>query len=404
MSPTHRSAISIVAICFLMGLTGRGLLESFVVFLLPLGNSFGWERASAVSIYSLGILVNGLAGPFIGRFLDLAGPRAVYLAGLCLLGACFSVAAYATALWHFQLFVGFGGGIASACLGNVPNAILLGRWFRRRLTLATSIVFSALGVGIMVVLPLTQLLIDELGWRGAYRALGATALLVAVPVAILPWAHFHAGRPELMMETPVGRSANGDGWRFAEVFRNPAFWGLSAVYFFTGMAMYAITVQIVAYLVEIGFPPLKAAAAWGVSGLLLPVGMVLVGWLDGVIGRRRSVLLSYGLTILGIAHLWLLSVYPNIVVLGAFLITFGSMLGSRGPLIATIAIRVFRGGSVATILGAITACGGLGAAIGSWLGGLLHDLTGNYHAVIAFATVSTLCAITPFFTIREMKR
>ena len=400
MNATQRSAIYLVVICFAMGLSGRGFLESFVVFLLPLSEDFGWERASAASIYSLGILINGLAGPLVGRYLDLAGPRLVYVTGLSLLGTCFVAAAYTSELWHLQLLVGFGCGLASACLGNVPNAILLGRWFRGRLTLATSIVFSSLGIGIMVILPTTQLLIDALGWRGAYRTMGVAMLILAVPVGLLPWRMFRAGRADL---PPDQKTADTAGYKLVDALRNPAYWGLSAVYFFTGMAMYAITVQIVAYLIEIGFPPLKAAAAWGVSGLLVPVGMVLVGWLDGVIGRRYSVLLSYGLTLLGIAHLSLLAVYPNIIVLSGFLITFGSMLGSRGPLIATIAMRIFRGGSIATILGAITASGGLGAALGAWFGALLHDLTGNYQAVILFAAISTLCAILPFFLVREMK-
>lgn len=402
MNATQRSAISLVVICFAMGLFGRGFLESFVVFLLPLGEDFGWDRASAASIYSLGILVNGLAGPVVGRYLDLAGPRLVYVTGLSLLGSCFVAAAHTSELWHLQLLVGLGSGIASACLGNVPNAILLGRWFRGRLTLATSIVFSSLGIGIMVILPITQLLIDAFGWRGAYRAMGVSILVLAAPVGLLPWGMFRAGRTDPPAE-PAAKTDGNVGYRLVDALRNPAYWGLSAVYFFTAMAMYAITVQIVAYLVEIGFPPLKAAAAWGVSGLLVPVGMVLVGWLDGVMGRLHSVLLSYGLTLLGIAHLSLLAVYPNIFVLSAFLFTFGSMLGSRGPLVTTIAMRIFRGGSVATILGAITASGGLGAAFGAWFGALLHDLTGNYQAVILFAAISTLCAILPFFLVREMK-
>ena len=118
--------------------------------------------------------------------------------------------------------------------------------------------------------------------------------------------------------------------------REPVFWGIFAVYFFTSTAMFAIIVQVVAYLVAVGFPPLDAATAWGFSGMLLPVGMVLVGWLDAIIGRRPSVLLSYALSLLGIGALWLLARFPNVWLLGVFVVCFGGMLGSRGPLLATI--------------------------------------------------------------------
>ena len=72
--------------------------------------------------------------------------------------------------------------------------------------------------------------------------------------------------------------------------------------------MYAITAQIVAYLIDAGFPPLQAATAWGFSGVVLLFGMLGISTLDGIIGRRPSVLFSYGvsLPIVGIFLLWLL--------------------------------------------------------------------------------------------------
>src|SRR5215207_4568877 len=68
--------VVVATVCFLMGFTGRGLLESFVVFLLPLSTEFSLDRASAVSIYALSVLAAGTAGPLVGRLFDRAGPRA----------------------------------------------------------------------------------------------------------------------------------------------------------------------------------------------------------------------------------------------------------------------------------------------------------------------------------------
>ncbi|MGM3120145.1 hypothetical protein ACS2TQ_27280, partial [Bacillus cereus group sp. BC330] len=89
-------------------------------------------------------------------------------------------------------------------------------------------------------------------------------------------------------------------------------------------------------------PPLQAATAWGFSGVVLLFGMLGVTWLDGIIGRRRSVLFSYALSIIGIGLLWLLKSYPNVWLLTAFVVTFGSMIGSRGPLITATAMKIFR--------------------------------------------------------------
>jgi MFS family permease len=348
------------------------------------------------------VFANGVVGPFVGQLFDRVGPRLVYALGLGLLGGGFSLAAHAGALWQLQLCLGLGVGVAAACLGNVPNGTLLARWFRTRLTLVTSIAFSAFGIGILALVPLAQVLNDRLGWRGAYEVMGGVTLALVIPIFFLPWRRLAAGNPEFARGGGSGGSAL-QSWTILAAIRHPAFWGLFFVYFFTSAAMFAIVPQVVAYLVAVGFAPLEAATAWGFSGMLLPLGMIIVGWLDGVIGRRRSVLFSYALSFIGIVLLWLLGRSPNLWLLGGFIACFGGMLGSRGPLISTIALRVFGGPAAATIFGTIGIGNGLGAALGSWIGGLLHDWTGHYDAVIAFAGASVLCAVLPFLAIRELR-
>ena len=42
IAETRRTALSVLVICFALGLAGRGLNETFLVFLLPLAQAFGW--------------------------------------------------------------------------------------------------------------------------------------------------------------------------------------------------------------------------------------------------------------------------------------------------------------------------------------------------------------------------
>jgi MFS family permease len=149
---------------------------------------------------------------------------------------------------------------------------------------------------------------------------------------------------------------------------------------------------------------MQAAAAWGSTGILLPLGMIAIGWLDGVIGRRRSILVSYSVSLTGMVLLWLLGHFPSGWLLGASVLCFGSTLGSRGPLISVLALRLFRGRHAATIFGMISVGGGLGSAAGAWLGGLLHDLSGGYDAVIGFACLSIVVAMTLFLTVPALRR
>jgi MFS family permease len=401
LKPT-RVALNVLALCFALSVLGRGLGESFTVFLKPISESFGWDRAQVVSVYSLAALASGLAAPLIGRLFDRSGPRSVYSLGLILLGGAFLFAAHAQHVWQFQLSLGLCVGFGMASIGNVPNSILLGRWFGPRLPTAMAVVYSATGAGVLILLPASQVLIEHFGWRGAYQVFGGAALFLLVPLLLLPWRLFSTGSPHLTKTAVAGFV--DEGWTLRSAMRHHAFWALFSTFFFTAIGMYAISAQVVAYLIDAGFPPLQAATAWGFSGVVLLFGMLGISWLDGMIGRRPSVLFSYALSIVGIVMLWLLQWHPNIWLLTGFVICFGSMIGSRGPLLTATAMKIFRGERVGTIYGTISIGSGLGSAFGSWSGGLLHDWTHSYNPLIGFALVSVLLGMIPFLVVPALRR
>jgi predicted MFS family arabinose efflux permease len=406
-SPPHDPAtpplaFGVVALVFLLMTLARGMPETFTVFLLPISNTFGWDRAQTVSVYSIGALSVGLAAPFVGRLFDHSGPRAVYAIGVILIGAGFSAAAFAQQLWQFQICAGLAVGLGSAGLGQVTGSLLVSRWFGARLPTALAVIASSMGAGVLLLVPLAQMLVDYAGWRGAYHILGAAMLASVVPLLLLPWRRITAGSGHVARTAQT--QADDTTWTLGSAMRHHAFWSLFAIFFFTGTGMFAVSVQVVTYLVEVGFPPLQAATAWGFSGVLLIIGMLTVSWLDGLLGRRRAILLAYGLTILGILMLWSLSRHPNVWLLAGFLFCFGSTMGSRGPLVAAATMSIFRGKRVGTIMGTISIGMGLGSAIGSWAGGLIHDWTHSYDLVFVFAIASVILGMTPFLVAPALRQ
>ena len=90
----------------------RGMGETFTVFLLPISNTFGWDRAQTVSVYSIGALCVGLARRSSGGCSITPG-RAPFTRSAVLIGTGFSAAAFAQQLWQFQLCVGLAVALAA---------------------------------------------------------------------------------------------------------------------------------------------------------------------------------------------------------------------------------------------------------------------------------------------------
>ncbi|MEH6497669.1 MAG: MFS transporter [Sneathiella sp.] len=397
-------AIGILAVCFLIGMIGRFSYENFPNLVSPLGVEFGWSRGTIASIYSLGALFTGLTGPIAGILFDRLGPRNVYSIGILSGGAGLMLAAMADNIWFFYLSISILVGFSAACCGNVTNSALASRWFREKLPLALAIIYSALGAGTLLGLSLSQIFISNFGWRQAEFLLGI-CVLVALPVILfLPWRKLAAGRKSAATASPKADAVLPVIWTMSKAVRTIPFWGLSAVFCFTGSAMFSVIIQAVTYLIEVGLPPIEASVSFGITGLFIPVGMIGSGYLIRRIGLLTTAMGSYIVTLAAILFLWSFETPDQVWALYGFILCFGLSMGSRGPMIGTIASHLYRGKNFGTIYGSISVGSGIGMASGSYFSGLLYDLTGTYDAVFLYSGISLLIGAAPFILVREMRK
>ena len=389
----------VLLLCFFFNFIGRGVGDTYMVFLLPLGAEFGWHRSQMTSVYSMLMVVGGLASPLSGIVFERWGARVLYGAGLALLGSAYFIAGQLTQLWQFYICIGLVGGLGASAIGMVPAAALISRWFDRRMSTAIGIAYAGFGCGSLVLVPLTQTLIDQGGWREAYHAIGLT-LLVLLPLSLLlPWGRIQAGQATMAVRRAKAAAALPAGpspLRLA--LRNKRFWLLVQVMFFTAMCIYLISVQSVAYLVDIGFTPLQAAGAFGSAGLLSVIGVSASGWIADRFGHRPAATLSFIGTFSGTVVLVVMSYGNAAWLLGGYVLLFGICQGARGPVVASLSARLFAGPGQATIYGAIHACMSVGSGIGALLSGVLHDLTGGYRAAFGLSMACLLLAAAPFWT------
>ena len=389
------AAVAVLLLVFALFMLARGMIETWPVFLSPVQSGLGWDRAGVASVYSVLMMAFGLGGILTGLAHDRFGPRAVYTVGLLMLGSGFFAASRLESVWQFHLAVGVCGGLGAAAIGMVPAQSLISRWFDRNLAAAMAFASTGLGFGTLCLAPLSRVLIDAFGWRGALEMMGGAIVVFAGAVVLLPWRRIAAG--------PIRPVGAGGGPSLREAASGRAFWALWGAFFVTSVGMYAVSLQSVTYMMEHGMDPLDAATAFGVAGGLSIAGMIVTGIAADRWDRRMIAALSYGLGMIGLVALWLLPWLPIAAAVLVFVTCFGLSLGVRSPVIATLAAQLFRGRGMASIYGSIQTGQGVGAAAGTWIAGALHDATGGYGAIFILSLAALVVAAALFWFVPEMR-
>ena len=395
-----RGAWLILAAGFLAFTVSAGLMHAYTVFLLAFVEEFRWGRAEGSVAYAERQLVGGASSPLVGGMVDRLGPRRMVLLGGCLLALGLLGSAYAATLWHVVLLYGVVMTIGANCIGMVVFVPLVSRLFTAGRGMAISVLQSANGFGRAVSAPAAQVMVDGLGWRGAYLLqAGAMALLVLPLAAMFPRAEAAPGAAPSGAANKAAAAAVRQ-WTLAEAARTRHFWLLFLVYMFTGIGSFLVSLHQLAFAVGQGFEPLYAATVLGMGSFLALPGVILTGTVSDHIGREKAALLAYGISILGVACALPIERGDQDLLLWLHACFFGVTWGARGPAITAKTADLFPGPRLGTILGVITIGSGLGAAVGSWAAGLLFDLTGSYRLAFVLSIAAYLCGSAAFWALR----
>jgi len=400
----RETATLVVILAFVMNLLSRGIGETFAVFLLPIESEMGWSRTTLAGIYAIYMGAHGLAAVVIGWFVDRVGPRVVYTIGLLAYGLAFLLAQFGTEPWHFYLTTGVMAGIAMTAIGMTTATVLITRWYHgpraRQLSPAIGIAYSGMGAGVILWIPITNALIEMLGWRETYRTLGIILCVLAVIVYVLPWSKLQ------LTPLPLSRFGSVLGGRkdghLRAALKTKMFWLLFVIMFITAVAMYLVGPQMVAYLVSVGFDSTVASLAFSINGFLTVFGIAGTGWLARYFGMKRVATISYAMSITAVILLACLTVLPVMALLALAILPLGLSQGARGPIVSVQASQAFSGQGLGAIYGAITMGVGLGGMSGAWLSGVFYDVTGGYVLSYSVSVVCALAGVGLFWMMREV--
>ena len=384
--PANRSlALGVIAITLALS---YGVWYAYSVVLVALLQEYGWSRSLLAGAFSVFTLVHGGVNPMVGVLCDRLRPPGLMAVGGVALGLALWADSYIAAPWQLYLFFGVFTAIAVAAAGWIPAIVQVQRDFQDRLGLALGIVSSGVGVGMLVVVPVTQLLIDAYGWRTAFRVLGAVCVLWIVPSSL--WLLRLSREDQNRGRSPVKKDQAKSGYpqtstTLAQAVRGAPFWLMMAAFFFGNVCSQTLHVHQVAYLVDQGVGALVAASVVGAVGASSIAGKIGGGWLSDRFDRELVFMGGITIMVCAVAALAALAGAPARWAIYGYAVLLGAGYSVTASLIPAMVSDRFGGKHFGSIVGVGLMGSAAGSALGPWMAGFLFDLTGSYMPAFAIA-------------------
>ena len=383
---TNPWCVVVGAVLGLLVCNGPVLGFTFGVFLKPLGHDMGWHRGATSFALSAGGILSAIAVPIIGGMMDRWRIRRVALPGIVIYALCLSLVGLSPrSLLAFTLLFGLAE-TTSAIQTPIGYAKAISAWFDRRRGLALGIAMSGVGMGGFLVPQLARLLIDRVGWRGAYAGLAVLTLAVAFPAVALFIREPQPGEGE---HRRVAGAAELPGLTLGQSIGTARFWFLAVAFFLVAVAINGTVAHVVPLLTDHGLSPAVAAATLGVFGLATMSGRLLVGYL---VDRIYAPYIASVFFLAPIAGLFFLATAAGpLPALGVVLMGLG--LGTEIDLIAFLVTRFFGQRSFGQLYGCFFMVFGFGSSIGRFVGGVVYDLARSYNPALIGAAAGLVIAV-----------
>ena len=399
------AALGVIALTLALA---YGIWYSYSVILVALLREFGWSRSVLAGAFSVFTIVHGGLNPWIGALCARVGGLRVMAFG----GAAMGLTLFADSFIStpLGLYLGFGvaTALAVAAAGWIPALVYVQREYQDRLGLSIGIISAGVGVGMLLVVPLAQLLIDAFGWRTAFRVLGLISVVWIVPSSLWlmrqPKYENQGQTPARQNQARSGADPDFRGATLRQAMRTQPFWLLVAAFFFGNLCSQTLHVHQVAYLVDHGLAAIVAASVVGVVGLSSIVGKIGGGWLSD--RMEREIVYVAGIAIMSVSALVLLALGAAPTALGAYgyAVLLGVGYSATASLIPAMVSDRFSGAHFGAIVGVGLMGSAAGSALGPLIAGRLYDVTGSYTLPFLIATACGVVAGAAGWRARALRK
>ena len=373
-----------------------GVRHAFGLYLVPMSHEFGWGH----NVFSLAIamqnLVWGAVQPITGAFADKYGSKIVVAVGGALYSLGLLLMAFSSTGLMLNLSVGLILGLALSATSFPVLLSAVGRATHPdKRSLAMGIASAAGSFGQFIMLPSTLLLLQNIGWSAA---LVVSSILIAL---IIPLAWML--KAPMYVAPHTSAQINKANLSFKQILvivkNHQPFWFLALGFFVCGFQVVFIGIHLPGYLIDHGFNATTGTIFLALVGLFNIVGTYSAGWLGGKYSKPHLLMWLYGLR--GIAIIAFLLLPLSAWTVYAFGVIMGLLWLSTVPLTNGIVANMFGVKYLSMLSGLIFFTHQIGSFFGGWLGGVNHDMTGNYNAIWMFSIALSLLGVVVHFFVNE---
>ena len=385
----------LIGSAFILALS-LGIRHGFGLYLVPMSHEFGWSH----QVFSLAIAIQnllwGAVQPFTGALADKYGSKKVVAIGGVLYCIGLLLMSVSSEAWLLNISAGLIIGMA---LSATSFSVLLSAVGRAahpsKRGMAMGIASAAGSFGQFIMLPTTLLLIKHTGWSSA---LVISAILVALCVP-LAWML----KAPMYVDPHTKPMSNAPSMSFKQIlkiaFSHKPFLFLALGFLVCGFQVVFLGIHLPGYLIDHGFDASNGTIFLALVGLFNIIGTYTAGYLGDKYSKPHLLMWLYGLR--GIAIIAFLSLPLSLWSIYSFGIIMGLLWLSTVPLTNGIVANMFGVKYLTMLSGIVFFTHQIGSFFGGWLGGLNHDLTGNYNLMWMGAIGLSLFGVVVHFFVNE---
>lgn len=384
--PSIETAYSwwLAALSLLMASIGFGAATSVPILLKPITHEWGTSASTLALVHTSMLVGAGFGGLLFGRILDCVGFFPLAVLGALATASGLVAASLSHSIGGLHLAFGVLVGVCGQGIFFSPLTAALSQWFDRHRPLAIAIAAAGQCMGGLLFPPILRIAARDHGWRGALLGYGIAGGLTLLACAFAfrrpPPSPAQPQRSEVEMPHSAAIATHATAYRVPQTLLIY----LSTCLGLSSTATFLVMGHITAAGEELGATPAGAAALLSVmlgAGLVTRLG---TAQLAVRLGRYRMLVGASVLHLIGLLWLSFCSGYAATAI-GVALIGLG--FGGYLPSYGVLARELFPVSQAGRRISEIYFLSFITAGAGTWAGGLLRDLSGDYANAFRFAAL-----------------